>query len=1218
MTIINNFRCIFFYRKTLYYLPFLLLISILFNSIYAQNSQHKVIRRHFIVAFDISSPFLTSYNTGQLLHRELERLFENRLLGNFSGNISQIENEKQNGIEFFEPATDIISFYFFGITENNFYDLRYTSGKNYTDNKVIELFNDRFLPASLSNIERVSLFDILQNYSPILRQRNLFPFGRGVSLSNFVYPAILEKIDSVYYPEETILIIMSDFLTGSQFGNNNDEERIKEIYANSNVASIVIDHLNHKKNDFFTIDYFYLADRNTYPNKIAAYAYKIKPRGGYPLPENTAFTLDSEPEIWQNFFNKDHFSISGIDVKGLHNKSTKIKFIEFEIKTHFADEYIEHIIGNFDTDKSGHDYSDLWVNGDFERNGLNYYVPQLTFDLPKFNSQRNSADIITINYKIATSYISGGKVFNATYVISKETQANDVAFADHQGKLIMIIIIIILVIIILAYWYGRPIDIQYRISGFVDSFEVIDATKVQYNYKGWKNEEEEDYIAINGTLKYRNIKYPLNHRNKIYAGFDSKLDSAVFDFFLTDSRDSFKHIATDYKLEIEPQKSESGRDFRFFIGIKKNGTGEIKDFNSYELRLTLAIFDLIEFPKVRKIINKTLSYKFRIGPELGNTWVAFDPGTVGSCIKIGNDRDSKFSLTSGKSEIIHSLIAFNKNKKLKSTDVEKLNESNDDFLVGTRVQPFLKNDDYIKFKSIKKLIGYKNSVLVSFNDGQVLKLTGQDLAYLLTKSIYSSLKSSIEKDSEKLEKLNMQNGFNPARAILAVPNSFTLFKIREFLKPIQRLGVFKEVRFVYEAEAVLFNFLSKQGIDEGKILVIDMGGGSINFSLFTVDKRSLDDKMVTEISTEVRIGYSVGGDTIDYSLLKIFERSLNGNHTELSKRITKLFAGDNHNGTVDWLKHHTKINLQEQFILKRKIELIDRHTRNEEQLLDSVAAGQDFESTFSDAKSAESLVLFNKDEFDSFFAKNGNNYGIFTSQTELKELVYDSVTNGLHQIKEITDIAAIDYIILSGRSISFPGINSAIKKKIKQLKISVDNNKIISTDIDDSKLAVVNGALHYAITKDGIRLRNSRSMSTYGFILNKSMNQNDFEFISLIKIGDEFIMEDQEGKRYIENTYKIDPEFATFNFNNGTVSFYQVMESDPKKLIINKMSHKYVKIGAITLDQRVLSVKIRLDEDDNVQCSAELENGNVLYMSTKILDQEITAENKEHYYWNLI
>jgi Molecular chaperone len=89
---------------------------------------------------------------------------------------------------------------------------------------------------------------------------------------------------------------------------------------------------------------------------------------------------------------------------------------------------------------------------------------------------------------------------------------------------------------------------------------------------------------------------------------------------------------------------------------------------------------------------------------------------------------------------------------------------------------------------------------------------------------------------------------------------------------VRMLNSFDEVRYIYEAEGILFNYFRKnyksQKPGTETIMVYDMGGATINLSIFRVDYTEENGTIYYNVHTLGRIGYAVGGDNIDVAIME--------------------------------------------------------------------------------------------------------------------------------------------------------------------------------------------------------------------------------------------------------------------------------------------------------------------------------------------------------------
>ena len=99
---------------------------------------------------------------------------------------------------------------------------------------------------------------------------------------------------------------------------------------------------------------------------------------------------------------------------------------------------------------------------------------------------------------------------------------------------------------------------------------------------------------------------------------------------------------------------------------------------------------------------------------------------------------------------------------------------------------------------------------------------------------------------------------------------------RSMIDCIANLNQFKEIRYIYEAEAVLFYYLSNfnkfnsqnTSFNSETVLIFDMGGATINTTIVTTNKTCINNRLRYDIDFLGKIGYGIGGDTIDYCITK--------------------------------------------------------------------------------------------------------------------------------------------------------------------------------------------------------------------------------------------------------------------------------------------------------------------------------------------------------------
>ena len=204
-------------------------------------SQKEFFRRHFIIAYDVSRPFVKAEISNPAFKQALIDLFSNKsVIGADEANQSNLQIEQNNKVPFFDQQQDEISFFHFNIARSEFGILQGSSNKS--KKETIESFNNIFLKNKQTNWSDYQSQDSLsiEKYITSLFAINITPSGNQdhVSISNFVYPLVLNKIEKDKYSKEYILILLSDFLSGSMQGNKQDFNRIKEAYGYSPIVAL--------------------------------------------------------------------------------------------------------------------------------------------------------------------------------------------------------------------------------------------------------------------------------------------------------------------------------------------------------------------------------------------------------------------------------------------------------------------------------------------------------------------------------------------------------------------------------------------------------------------------------------------------------------------------------------------------------------------------------------------------------------------------------------------------------------------------------------------------------------------------------------------------------------------------------------------------------------------------------------------------------------------
>ncbi|MDR2971950.1 MAG: Hsp70 family protein [Bacteroidales bacterium] len=726
----------------------------------------------------------------------------------------------------------------------------------------------------------------------------------------------------------------------------------------------------------------------------------------------------------------------------------------------------------------------------------------------------------------------------------------------------VVAILFILTIVITLIILGKPIDIDCRVDNFLDSFERTDYNKngrIKCDYLVWGFSEY--VIKVNYFIFYKLVKNPFNRKNTISVKLDNIILPEGFQISLKEDSEDSKEYHSDYELMLSNCTSFIVKIYQIDNYINLSHPQLIKFYINIFLKVTN--------------IRKTINYEFLIGENLGDSWVALDFGTTGSSIAFGNDNHNIGVLKNRKgNQITPSVLVFDK-KNIETTFYGDEAESR----IGS-------TDNYIGFRSIKKLLGFKDKNV------EVCK-EGKDLAAILVNKTFNDVLQVDENNVIGLEEAK--------RAVVAIPNNYTATKIKDMLFCIENLERFKEIRFIHEAEAILFYYLSnKSSLNEQFdckniknneiILVFDMGGATINTTVAQINKETNDTYEVKVLS---KIGYGIGGDSIDYCILKsIFD---------FTSEIPGLQGINVFDDTTKAKLSEQEYNRVKEDLIKFSFGIKKKITQNQRK--SELISATDLDILLSDLLS-ENISIDVEGNFYRIF-KSKSRHCILQNQY-FSQLIYANVSDAINEVMKITGNFKIDKVILSGRSSSFPNIENTVTGTTSCFEI-------INLDkIGAAKTAVAEGACWYGVNNNCIKLNNLKTSANFGFTKTESLDKKDLRFINLLEAGTPFMDREQEK---IKSTQKIINFKDRFNFDSGNkVNFYQVMSNDCKTVIAENQRHKFSKVASIKLVQESERIGIKVYENDDVCCSVKMAT-DLLKEKGAVADQEITDANDKHYTW---
>lgn len=638
--------------------------------------------------------------------------------------------------------------------------------------------------------------------------------------------------------------------------------------------------------------------------------------------------------------------------------------------------------------------------------------------------------------------------------------------------------------------------------------------------------------------------------------------------------------------------------------------------------------------------QKTYTYIARPTFELRDSWIAFDPGTTGACaafITGGNIDENNIHVVTEEVErsgayyieaIFPSKIwitdyaqAFETRLNGQEiTDVQswiegKNTKDHKDFIFGWEADRMISRNS---FQSIKKLLGYTTPQTII--SGSIERyITGQKLAQLLVKGLYNHTRRYITKQSIdgsndeqtdiKNHYFDSQGNFNPKKAIVAVPNNYTLPKIQEMVDTIKALHQFKEVHFIYESEGVLMEYCHQNWhkLDQKQnkiLLVFDMGGATINVTAFKLSRVIKDNhNNITDITIETigKIGYCVGGDDIDYAIIRqIYELSA----------IKNQFTNDQ-----EILNHMAK---HKQLLIKLarelKMSIIALHNGQQTSILNSEESFDTHINSYAKDLGWQEDMKFKTEDYRIWL----NTQRICECQI-FQDFIYLKVEDA---VKELYATLNFDdkylpiEIIYSGRSTLFPYICNKVENALphKKYDIWLGLVKDGKLDADAVKTAVVTGACWYANFSRHITIRHNIITSSFGYLDHDNGKEI---FVPMITTKDKF-----ENGVVKKEKKPLSPALLQ------EVIFVQMQGADFQKILSDfrtscENKHKMNILDKVKPGSNVNDISIKLDERFNFRYDIHATNsadtinpGNYplsrLNQGTNI-KMEISDENNESY-----
>ncbi len=1177
------------------------------------EAQH-VFRRHFIVAYDVSGPFIKAERSLPAYQVAVRNLFENKAVKGFhEANPNNLEIEQKNGLRFFDPRKDEISFFHFNVARSEFSGLQ-DIAKDRDEDQITRSFTDVFLKDKGYNWSKFSERngETLEAYFEKIFKCPATPsdFGNGVSMSNFVYPLVLSQIDQSKYAEEYILVLLSDFKTGSMLGNKLDLDRVRDIFqvaynvsiSSKSPVSFIKKEIDFLSSRYYKIDFFEYAFLTPVSDEpIGVIVSKVKPKVGILAPEDVALFVDGEWELDQRGYHSTTFRTSPTEIRFTHNQDLTVTEIRLTISMAQAGKekvIFDDVVATRSADSWTSNYSNSEDVMQFDKERNTYHVPK--FDLALDSAiLNNDFDHLRSRFAFKAKYkTSASQQLNFIYATERSIAQDGVHYSTKATIIIMYVvlpIVVILALVVFLILYGKPKGITLTIDGYLDTFEVVDFKKsgrMTTPYLAWNSDDPVQFLVVRGAVHYKSPAFPFNWNSPIILNFLEVVAPSGFELFLKPSVTVIQEFESGIPMRIRRGKNNN---IQFVVGVRQNDiTLNVENPELVKFRIEALISDA-RVIAIKTDVREEVGYSFHLGGGLGDVCVAFDPGTTGSCVAIGSANDNIILIEDVQNQkIIPSVIVFETQQDLirNSEEVPK-----DVYKHGSVAKGLMDSPGYLSFQSFKKLLGFKNKKKILFKNKVELELSGRDLGSLLVKGLYQDLLTFLNRKNIKAEDYySKDKRFNPQKAVVAIPNNFTVSKIQDIIDCIAGLKQFKEIRYVYEAEAVLFYYLSnfkrlngvKDFPNSETIFIFDMGGATINATIVTSTLTQTVGGPKYEIDFLGKIGYGIGGDTIDYCISQ-FVLTFKTDYPDLlgvdpSRSVPQLLAMA--------------------FEIKKSI--IENYKPGAEYLITNL----DLERVINGALKTNITIDPETSKLYEFFRKNALNEFALFDEVIFRDLVYKQIADSCNEVVKLSGAKVLHKVLFSGRSTAFPNVREIVEGRLLALNIKP---KYIHLDLEESKTAVAMGACWYGLNRNAVKLNHMKTSASFGFRKALSADKTSVQFYELVETGRDFDST-VDGVRCCGGQESIRDSFA---LDGSKVNFYQIMGEDANYILASNQKHKYSKVASISVPQLTSQVAMRVNENDIIECLVQLESNKILRANGVVSDQEIADANDDHYTWNV-
>lgn len=1140
---------------------------------------------------------------------------------------------------FFDPQKDIILFYEFGTHSSDT-----QKGSTYdklTDAGVLDTYLHDFIRSKgvFTGGNDIEQF-FLKSFDRVSKSDSTYGFGNGKlkyqSQSSSVFPLIVANIHSdisFFNANEYYFIVASKFNTAANSGNMRDDEQLRGVFGGYNysegglakkigVIKSVMESLRSKMYEAFAFEFIFTTDGKY----IGIRGNRIMPILGKDM-SGVNLMIDSSVKFTQNELEKDIYTQDSTSIFFSQNNTLKIDSLTLQICSG-NEVYCSHKIPLEDI---------KFVNSKYK------IFPQSNILINKTPKEIQAAKDMFVRYVFYVKFEILGSPYKKvalgfSFPVSQSISNTDFTFKKpvekDEGHIFAALIISL--IILLSFGFVILRGMKYKATVTLHNFSKIfrrinECAVSDVPYLSWQNSEHELLTNILVAPAYK--WGVLRKKPSLFVRYDVEgLDQTPICISVYD-KDTLREFEIGKSFSIEPSTFSLGQ-VRYFQILFKSKESLRFDGKRYSVKVKCKLEVVPSFWGITgKRIRVEKELMFNIGEDLGSVWVGIDPGTCGSCAafstnsnlihlskkKCGNSKtDNKFNL------ITPSMLLFDKEAVFMKR-WEDL-KPGVDYSYGIDAEVNM-NHPGSKFRSMKKLLGYTNKLKINPIGPWKAKyapisVDGKRLCELLIKGIIYDMKQYVEYDEagsigylnadERKELLDCTGCFSPKQAVVAIPNNFTMRKIQDMVDSVDSLKQFKHIIYTYEADAVLYYYFTTipqpSNLCGERVMIFDMGGATINTTIYDLDHS--DRKYY--VDTVARIGYAIGGDTIDFAII----------NAVLSMPEVCIAIGlalDDNEKMKQYRDTHARQLLNLAFDLK--IQVIQNFQYEREFLIGYVNLRDYIRIhlgiTVDLQKESKGYALFCK--------KEDNQYPLF-STIDMEDTIYKNVDDAIEELSYLVPIdsrCARMKVIFSGRSTAFPLIEMRVKKALRKRGF-IDTQFIPLSDLaklsniqastqEILKSIVAIGACWYGINFHEVIHQNSKTFYSY-VVERKNDSQYTDGYISMVSAGEKFV----DG--VIRKDVPIDSNVEMFD--NFKVNFLQVVGKDVKRTLEQRMINRHKVITLVSHDVQTLKlnkVGVLLHDTDEIECLLEVLNGRISTISLQgnIEAKDISQENAEHYIFAL-